>query len=146
MSTPESPRRSDGLFVNLPVSDLDRSIAFYEALGFHRNPQFSDHTAACIVLGEGRCLMLLSHAKFAQFTPLPIADARAATQALIAVQLDSREAVDMVFEAAVAHGGTMLRPTEDHGFMVTRAFCDPDGHAFEPFWMTPDAFAAEQGA
>lgn len=145
MTTPDPPRRSDGLFVNLPVSDLDRSVAFFEALGFVRNPQFSDHTAACIVLGEGRCLMLLSHPKFAEFTPRPIADAHVATQVLIAFQLDSREAVDRVFEAAIAHGGSPLRPTEDHGFMVTRAFCDPDGHAFEPFWMDLAALPAAQG-
>jgi predicted lactoylglutathione lyase len=145
MKPSESTPRIAGLYVNLPVTDLPRSISFYEALGFSRNPQFSDQTAACVVLGEGLCLMLLSHPKFAEFSPLPIADARASTQVLVALQLDSREAVDRLFEAAVAHGGQAFRPTEDHGFMITRAFSDPDGHAFEPFWMNPEGMPAQQG-
>ena len=146
MSAPEACRRIGGMFVNLPVADLAVSVAFYQSLGFALNPQFSDDTAACIVLGEGHYLMLLSHPKFAQFTPLPIADARAASQLLIALQLDSREAVDQLFEAALANGGSCFRPTEDHGFMVTRPFADPDGHVFEPFFMDMDAFPTEQGA
>lgn len=146
MSAPEACRRIGGMFVNLPVADLAISVAFYKSLGFARNPQFSDDTAACIVLGEGHYLMLLSHPKFAQFTPLPIADARAATQLLVALQLDSREAVDQLFEAALANGGSRFRPTEDHGFMLTRPFADPDGHVFEPFFMDTSALPAEQGA
>lgn len=150
MSTPETQPRCDGLFVNLPVADLRRSVAFYEALGFARNARFSDDSAACIVLGEGRCLMLLSHPKFAQFTPLPVADACSATQVLLALQLPSRAAVDQLFDAALANGGSAFRPTEDHGFMITRPFADPDGHVFEPFWFDLDAAptdtTTEQGA
>lgn len=146
MNAPDACRRIGGIFVNLPVADLARSVAFYESLGFARNQQFSDHTAACIVLGESHCLMLLSHPRFAEFTPLPIADARAATQLLVALQLESREAVDQLFDAALANGGSAFRPTEDHGFMMTRPFADPDGHVFEPFWMDMNALPAQHPA
>jgi hypothetical protein len=134
-----------GVFINLPVSDLPRSLAFYRALGFALNPQFSDDTAACVVLGENMCVMLLTHDKFRQFTSLPIADASRQTQLLTAISLASRAEVDRVFAAVLAHGGRAFRPTEDLGFMYTRAFADPDGHAFEPFYMDMSAFPGAGG-
>jgi predicted lactoylglutathione lyase len=123
------------IFVNLPVADLARSVAFYEAIGATRNPQFSDDTAACMVVSETISVMLLTHDKFAQFTPRPVADARAATEVLLCVSCDSREAVDSMAEAALANGGGEPRGPQDHGFMYGRSIEDPDGHIWEPMWM-----------
>lgn len=143
--TTAQPIRIGGLFVNLPVKDLQRSIAFFRALGFEFNPQFSDDTAACLVLGENMCAMLLSHDKFRQFTSLPIADAFTQTQVLTAISLASRAEVDRVADAVLANGGAAFRPTEDLGFMYTRAFTDLDGHAWEPFHMDMSAFPGAGG-
>lgn len=143
MNTSESTRIS-GLFVNLPVTDLPRSRAFFEALGFAFNPQFSDDTAACLVLGEQQYAMLLTHAKFAMFTTLPIADARRESAHLIAISLASRAEVDRVADAALAHGGSAFRAIEDLGFMYTRAIADPDGHVWELFHMDMAAFQQMQ--
>jgi predicted lactoylglutathione lyase len=130
------------IFVNLPVADLDRSIAFYEAIGAVRNPQFSDDTAACMVFSDAIYVMILTHAKFAAFTPRPIADARATTEVLIALSADSRSAVDAMVDAAARTGGTAdPLPSQDHGFMYNRSFEDPDGHIWEPMWMDPAAVA-----
>lgn len=136
--------RVSGLFVNLPVADLAQSRAFFEALGFAFNPQFSDDTAACLVLGEQQYAMLLTHAKFREFTPLPIADARRESAHLIALSLANRAEVDRVADAALAHGGSAFRPVEDLGFMYTRAIADPDGHVWELFHMDMAAFAQMQ--
>jgi len=130
------------IFVNLPVSDLPRSVAFYEAVGATRNPQFSDDTAACMVFSDTIHVMLLTHAKFAGFTPHPIADAHASSQVLLCISTDSRADVDRVTEAALAAGGAGAGPTQDHGFMYGRSFADPDGHIWEPMWM--DLAAAQQ--
>ncbi|MEA3061634.1 MAG: uncharacterized protein QOJ94_1415 [Sphingomonadales bacterium] len=123
------------IFVNLPIADLPRSVAFYEAIGATRNPQFSDDTAACMVLSETIHVMLLTHDKFRQFTPRAIADARTATEVLLCVSCDSRAAVDAWAEAALAHGGGEPRAPQDHGFMYGRSLEDPDGHIWEPMWM-----------
>ena len=130
------------IFVNLPVRDLDRSVAFYEAIGAEKNPQFSDETAACMVFSETIHVMLLTHAKFAQFTPKRIADARETSEVLIAISADSREGVDAIADKALATGGREARPVEDHGWMYCRPFEDPDGHIWEPMWMDVEAFAA----
>jgi len=133
------------VFINLPVADLDRSIAFYEAIGATRNPQFSDHTAACMALSDTISVMILTHAKFAEFTPRPIADARAATEVLIALNAENREEVDHLVSRAAATGGKAdPRPAQDLGFMYSRAFEDPDGHIWEPFFM--DMAAIPQAA
>ena len=123
------------IFVNLPVEDLTRSVAFYEAVGGTRNAQFSDDSGACMVFSDAIFVMLLTRAKFASFAPHPIADARATTQMLLAISADSRTEVDRVTEAALAAGGTEAGPTQDHGFMYGRSFADPDGHIWEPYWM-----------
>jgi predicted lactoylglutathione lyase len=127
------------IFVNLPVADLPRSVAFYEAIGAVRNPQFSDDTAACMLVSETISVMLLTHDKFRQFTPRAIADARAATEVLLCVSCDSREAVDTLAEAALANGGGEPRGPQDHGFMYGRSIEDPDGHIWEPMWMDMSA-------
>lgn len=136
------------MFVNLPITDLARSIAFYEALGFTHNPQFSDDNGACMVWSDTIYVMILSHAKWKSFTTRPICDP-GSSEVSIALTLDSRDEVNAFVEAGGAHGGTMdVNPPEDHGFMFQRTILDPDGHIIEPFWMDPAAVAgsAEAGA
>lgn len=127
------------IFVNLPVTNLEKSKAFYEALGFTINPKFSDDTAACVVISDTIYLMILTHPKFDQFITLPRADPSKSTGTLIALSCDSREGVDAMTKAALSAGGTEPKPATDHGFMYTRTFMDPDGNTFEPFWMDPAA-------
>lgn len=131
------------IFVNLPVADLDRSVAFYEAVGATRNPQFSDDAAACMVLSETIHVMLLTHAKFSGFSPRPIADAHRTAQVLLCISQPDRAAVDGITAAAAAAGGTAdPGPRQDFGFMYGRSFADPDGHIWEPMWMDLEAAKA----
>ena len=125
------------IFVNLPISDLEKSKAFYTALGFTINPQFSDDTAACVEISDTIFLMILTHPKFDGFLTKPRADTSKTTSALIALSCDSRAAVDTMTEAALKSGGSEPKPASDHGFMYTRTFHDPDGNVFEPLWMDP---------
>lgn len=134
------------IFVNLPVKDLPASIAFYKALGFEQNPQFSDDTAACMVWSESIYAMLLTHAKWRTFTERPL-PAPGTLGVMLALATDSRDAVNTMNTTAAAHGGKAdANPAQDLGFMFSRAFTDPDGHLWEPFWMDPAAAAppAEQ--
>ena len=127
------------IFVNLPVTDLARAKAFYEALGFTNNPQFSDDGTACMVVSETIHVMLLTHAKWRGFTDRPIPPATA-SEMMIALSCDSREAVDRMNEAAAAHGGTAdINPKQDLGFLYNRNLADPDGHVWEAMWMDPAA-------
>ena len=130
------------IFLNLPVADLAAARAFYEAIGFTNNPQFTDETAACMVLTEIIHVMLLTHDKFAQFTPKKIADAHSASEVLICISADSREGVDEITEKALAAGGREPREKQDYGFMYGRSFEDPDGHIWEPMWMDMEAATA----
>lgn len=123
------------IFVNLPVRDLDRAKAFYTALGFMVNPQFTDHNAACMVLSEHIAVMLLVEPFFATFINKPIADARETVQMLLAISCDGREAVQGMMANALANGGEESMPSQDHGFMYSHSFRDPDGHIWEPMWM-----------
>lgn len=123
------------IFVNLPVTDLPRSIAFYKALGFTQNLQFSDGTAACMVISEDNYVMLLTHEKFAGFSAAPIPDAHSTTGLMIALERNSRADVDAVSSAAISSGGAEPRPPVDLGFMYNRTISDPDGHRWEPFFM-----------
>lgn len=131
------------IFVNLPVKDLAKSMAFFEALGFSFNPQFSDETGACMVISDTIFAMLLTHAKFAGFSPKPIADTDKTTEMLIALSRDDRAAVDAIVKAALAAGGSTFNEPQDHGFMYGHAFRDLDGHVWEVFWMDPAAAKAE---
>jgi len=134
------------IFVNLPVHDLDRAVAFYEAIGAEKNEQFTDHTAACMVFSETIHVMLLTHDKFRQFTPKKIADAREVSEVLICISADSRDAVDAMVNKAPAGGGrTDPGPTQDYGFMYGRSFEDPDGHIWEVMWMDVEAAKAVGG-
>lgn len=127
------------IFVNLPVRDLPRSMAFYEALGFTVNPHFTDETAACMVWSESIFAMLLTHAKWRTFTsrPIPSSDS---SEVLLALSCESKTEVDAMNTAAAAHGGTAdINPLQDLGFMYNRNLADPDGHVWEAFWMDPAA-------
>jgi uncharacterized protein len=123
------------IFVNLPITDLKKSIAFYSALGFTQNPQFSDDTSACMVISEENYVMLLSHDKFKGFSDNPIPDAHKQTGLMVALQCDNRAEVDAKMSAALAAGGKEPRPAADMGFMYQRTVADPDGHRWEPFHM-----------
>jgi predicted lactoylglutathione lyase len=131
-------------FVNLPVKDLKKSIAFFEALGFAFDPQFTDDSATCLVLGPSHFAMLITHPRFKDFTPHALVDAHRNTEALVALQLGSRAQVDDVTNKALAAGGKDFRSPEDHGWMYGRAFQDLDGHIWEPFFMDVDAMKAAQ--
>lgn len=132
------------IFLNLPVTDLAASTRFYEAMGCSRNEQFSDENAAMMVWSDTISFMLLTHGYFSTFTSLPIADARTTCQMLIALSSDSRAAVDAITETAARHGGRAdVREPQDHGFLYTRAFADPDGHVFEAAWMDMAAASGE---
>lgn len=126
-------------YINLPVADLGKSRTFFEALGFSFNDQFCDDTAVGMQIGESSFAMLLTHEKYQSFTDKQIADTRISSQVLIALQLESRDAVLEMMSKAITNGGEEARPAEDHGFMYGHAFSDPDGHVWEPFWMDPSA-------
>jgi predicted lactoylglutathione lyase len=130
------------IFINLPVADLPRSIAFYEAVGATLNPLFSDETAACMVFSDTIHAMLLTHEKWATFTDRAIPDAKKTAQVLICVSEDSREGVDAVVDRAAAAGGQAdPNARQDYGFMYGRSYADPDGHIWEVMWMDPEAAA-----
>ena len=134
------------IFVNLPVADLPRAIAFYEALGAEKNEQFTDETAACMVFSETIHAMLLTHDKFRQFTPKKIANAKESTEVLICISAESRDAVDTMAAKAGAAGGVMdpgLK--QDYGFMYGRSFEDLDGHIWEVMWMDLEAAKTAMG-
>jgi uncharacterized protein len=132
------------IFVNLPTADLQRSRAFLEALGAVNEPKFTDETAACMTLSDSIHVMLLTHDKFRQFTPRPIADANAGSEVLLCLSADSRESVDSTVQRAVTAGATAdPSPKQDYGVMYGRSVADPDGHIWEIMWM--DAAAAEVG-
>lgn len=132
------------MFVNLPVTDLDRAKAFYESLGFRINPAFTDHNAACVVVEEDHnFFMLLLRDFFQTFTDRPIGDPAKDVSVATAMFLDSREAVDATVAAGLATGGSEARPASDYGFMYQRQLTDPDGNVLEFGWMDPKA--AEQG-
>ena len=133
------------IFINLPVADLNRSIAFYEAVGAVKNPMFSDDTAACMVISDVIHVMLLTHAKWATFTDRAIPDAQKSAQVLLCLSQESREAVDYATARAASAGGIAdPTPTQDFGVMYGRSYADPDGHIWEVMWMDPAA--AAQGA
>src|SRR3954447_12676809 len=141
MTTPAHLGRM--LFVNLPVADLECSMAFFAKLGFSDHSRFTDETAACMLVGEHASVMLLSREKFAEFSKLPIADPTTHALALYCFSASSRDEVDTVSAAALEAGGTEADDAEDHGFMYSRSFFDLDGHGWQVMWMDPAA--AERG-
>jgi predicted lactoylglutathione lyase len=132
------------MFVNLPVTDLERAKAFYTAIGFTINPQFTDHNAACVVVEDGHSyFMILVREFFQTFTDLPIGDPKVNPSVSTAIFLNSREEVDAATAKGLAAGGQEARPASDYGFMYQRQLTDPDGNVLEFGWMDP--VAAEQG-
>ena len=129
--------------VSLPVADLQKAKAFYTALGFGINPQFSDDAGAFMVWSETINVMLLSHAKWRSFTTRPIA-ASGSSEMALNISLDSREAVDAMSKLAADNGGTVdVNPVEDHGFMYGRDFLDLDGHVWGVQWMDASAMPSQ---
>ena len=135
------------IFVNLPVENLDRSIAFYEAIGAEKNTQFSDDTGACMVLSDVIHVMILTHEKFKRFAIRPIPDVRVTgNEVLLCLSADSKTEVDALVTAAASAGGRAdVNAPDDHGFMYGRSFEDPDGHVWETMWMDMAGFQAAQG-
>jgi predicted lactoylglutathione lyase len=134
------------IFVNLPVTDLERSKAFYEAIGFRNEPKFSNEAAAMMVLSDTISVMLLTHPFYATFTRKPIADAHNSSQVLLCISCASPADVDRITDAAASAGGKIdVADKQDMGeVMYGRSFEDPDGHHWEPMWMDPSF--AENGA
>ncbi len=134
-----APSQARKLFVNIPVWDLQRSIVFFESLGFVFNTQFTDSSATCMLVGADAYFMLLATDRFAGFASRPTADAQTTTGALFAISTESRAEVDALLSAALAAGGTPAGAPQDHGFMYAQDFYDLDGHHWEVFWMDPSA-------
>jgi predicted lactoylglutathione lyase len=129
------------IFVNLPVTDLERAKAFYAGLGFTFNEQFSDERTASVVIEENIVVMLLTRDRFADFVPGEVGDPAQATSVLNALSASSREEVDDLLARALASGGKPWQPAQDHGFMYGTSFTDPDGNVWEAIWMDPAAIA-----
>ena len=130
------------IFVNLPVTDLEKSKAFFDKLGFTFNPQFTDHNAACMVVSEHIFVMLLVRDYFATFATKPVADATQSTEVLVCLSCDSRAEVEDLVARAQAAGATVPRAAQDHGFMYQHGFDDPDGHVWELVYMDASAMGA----
>ena len=132
------------IFVNLPVADLPRSRAFYEAIGFTNNPQFTNDKAAAMAWSDTTVVMLLTHDFWKTFTDRTIPDAHQSAQVFLCLSHDSRESVDaIVAQAAAAGGKAEPTPTQDHGFMYGSSFEDPDGHIWENVYMDMAAVPAQ---
>ncbi|MBB4841657.1 putative lactoylglutathione lyase [Paucibacter oligotrophus] len=131
------------IFVNLPIKNMARSRAFFQALGLHFNPQFSNEQGACLQIADNIYAMLLVEPFFQSFTKLPISDAHKSTQLLIALSCDSRAEVDELVRKALGAGGTTPNEPRDMGFMYQHGFADPDGHQWEVFWMDEKAAPAQ---
>jgi len=125
------------IYVNLPVKDLNRSNAFFKALGFQLEPKFSNDQASCVILGENMFAMLLVESFFKTFTNKPICDATKSTEVLACLSCGSRAQVDDLVKKAVAAGGRAPREPQDHGQMYGHGFEDPDGHIWELIFMEP---------
>lgn len=131
------------IFVNLPVSDVAASRAYFDALGFGFDEKFTDASCACMIVSEQAYVMLLDRTYFAGFTSKPIADAHASTEAIICVSAEDRAGVDAFADAGLAAGGTPAGEPMEYGFMYGRSFHDLDGHLWEVMWMSEEA--VEQG-
>lgn len=127
---------STQLFITLPVADVARSKAFFTALGYSHDPQFSGDTAVCIVISTAVSVMLLAHEKFRDFTPKAICDTSKAVEVLFNLNCESREQVDALVAKALAAGGTTYDKPEDMGFMYSHSFVDLDGHGWGVFHMS----------
>jgi predicted lactoylglutathione lyase len=125
------------VFINLPIRDLAKSMEYFRTVGYTFNPQFSDDTAACMIISEHIYAMLLTHEKFKGFITTDICDATKQTEVLIALNQDTRAQVDEIADKAISMGGRAFKEPQDHGFMYLRSIQDLDGHVWEYFWMDP---------
>jgi predicted lactoylglutathione lyase len=125
------------IFVNLAVKQLDRSMQLFKRIGFTFNPQFTDDTAACMVISDDIYAMLLTEKKFREFTKKEIADATKTTEVLTCLAVDSKVEVNRIVNTALQAGATEAREPMDYGFMFGRSFNDLDGHIWEIVWMDP---------
>ena len=130
---------SSKIFVNLLVKDLKKSVEFFTRLGYSFNPQFTDESATCMIISENIFAMLLLEERFKEFTKKPICDAHKSTELLIALDVESKEAVDEMVKNAVAAGGTVYNEAMDHGWMYVHSFADLDGHQWEFAYMNESA-------
>jgi predicted lactoylglutathione lyase len=130
------------IFINLAVQNPTKSMAFYEALGFKNNPQFSDDSGKCMVWSDNIFLMILSHEKFLNFTEKPIANTKTSIAALLSLSMDSNEEVNQVLESGLRAGGIEPNEIRDYGYMVQRTIEDFDGHTWEIFHMDMSKFPA----
>ena len=133
------PLKARKLFVNIQVDDVQKSIVFFEKLGFAFNPQFTDASATCMLVGTDAYFMLMTKDKFAGFSKKPSGDSKTETNSIFAITTDSREEVDALYAKALSAGGTKAADSQDHGFMYVQSFYDLDGHHWELFWMDPAA-------
>jgi len=127
------------VFVNLPVLDLDKSVAFFSSLGFEFNAQFTDENATCMVVNDQAFAMLLARRFFSTFTTREVVDATVGTEVILGVSAASRDEVDLLVDRALALGGGVAKEPTDAGYMYGRSFYDLDGHAWEVLWMDPGA-------
>ena len=127
------------IFVNLPVKELKRSMDFFTKLGYKFNPQFTDETAACMIVSDDIYVMLLTHPKFKESTPKAICDAAKSTEVLVCLSCESRDNVNDMVRKAVTAGGTTYAESKDYGFMYQHGFQDLDGHIWELIYMEPSA-------
>ena len=130
---------SRSIFVNLPVKDVQRSMAFFTALGFSFEPKYTGEHSACMVVADNIFVHMLAESYFQTFTKKALCDAARSTEVLLALSCDSRQQVDETVAKAVASGGTIPREAQDHGFMYGHAFEDLDGHIWELAYMEPGA-------
>ena len=137
MATPTARK----IFVNLPVSSLDRSVEFFTKLGFTFDPRFTDENATCMIVGDDAYVMFLVRDFFGGFTKKEVVDPTRQTEAIMALAAESREEVDRFADLALEAGGSRANDPLEYGFMYSRSFADPDGHLWEIFWM--DAAALE---
>jgi uncharacterized protein len=122
------------IFLNLPISDLSKSVSLYKAIGFEINPQFSDDEAACMVWNESIFVMLLTHNKFYSFTKKPIANVKNFIAGIYAMSVESIDKMNQICDAAIQQGASEPKPLQDHGFMQLRTIEDYDGHTWEIFF------------
>jgi len=127
------------IFVNLPIKSLEKSVKFFTALGYTFNPQFTDKETTCMIVSDTIYVMLLEEARFATFTPKPVADATKSTEVLLCLSCETRQQVDEMVKKAVAAGGTTYKEPQDHGFMYAHGYQDLDGHIWELIAMQPAA-------
>ncbi|WNO70620.1 MULTISPECIES: VOC family protein [unclassified Streptomyces] len=133
------------VYINLPVKNLETTKAFWSKLGFSFNDQFSDEQGACLVISDTIYAMLLTEARYKDFTKKAVADASTTSEVIIALSAESRERVDELTDNALASGGSPAGETQDHGFMYGRSFQDPDHHNWEVIWMDMAAAGGDQG-